>query len=433
MQRKNNIWTVFLIMLISSGIYAGDANTNPIVSAKSLALGGYYYAGSDDITTAFLNPAKIFCSQGVGFAVNIIDRAGRQQLKKENGDIHRSYLFNDFSGSAGIYWVPNPRFGLAAVYNRALDYSVRFPFVLLFTENNVDRLYGFQLKSRIIADAFSPVIGLRIGALSFGAAINVYQLYQQFGFPISNSEWLTDNTDPVYALNLKQNGSAVGWSFGFIFPLTPSVQIGGGIRSGVKVDLEGNAKTEYFSDLDSLSAKSKLHSQFNLPLTGGLGILLQPTSQLRINLDFSTEFWKNTPSALDFNYSDTAWTARMAEVSRDSITGYYQTGMPFYNRNGYVLAFGLEYSGDDNLKYRFGYAYQISPNSNHSSSLLFPNVSQHWISTGIGFIYNQFYIDITIAYSLGITTRVRAEHNDFFAGKYDTKTILPALSIKYRF
>jgi len=432
-RKKIIFWTTAMVLIFSGRIKAGEAHTVPITSAKSLALGGYYYAGSDGITTTFQNPGKIMSLKGFGLAINAIDRAGQQECKKGNRDIHRSYLFNDFSGSAGIYWVPNPRFGLAMVYNRALDYSARWPLALMFTDNNgINRLYGFQLKSRLIADAYSQVFGLQVGKLSLGAAISIYQLYQQLEFPISNPEWQASKTSPVYALNLEQRDNAVGWSAGFILPVSSTIQLGGSIRSGVNFDLEGHAKTDCFYALDSLAKKSRLRSKFQIPLNGGLGILYKPTEQLNINLDLSSEFWGSTQSTLDFNYSDTAWSAIIAEAPQDTITGYWRSEMPFYNRNSYAFAIGLEYSGENNLKYRVGYTYQTTPNSDRSYSLLFPNVNQHRISAGIGFLYNQFYIDLSIAYSMGFAKDIKKSQNEYFYGKYDTKTIVPSINIEYQ-
>jgi len=431
-RKKIIFWTISMVLILSDFTKAGDASTAPITSAKSLALGGYNYAGLDGITTTFQNPGKILSTPGFGLAMNIIDRAGQQQCQKGSRDIHRSYLFNDFSGSAGIYWVPNQKFGLAMVYNRALDYSVRWPLALMFTENGITRLYGFQLKSRLIADAYSQVFGLQVGKMSLGAAINIYQIYQQFEFPISNPEWQTNRTNPVYALNLEQEDNAIGWSLGFILPITTTIKVGGSIRSGVDFDLEGNAKTDCFYALDSLAKKSRLHSRFQMPMTGGIGILYKPTDQLNLNIDLSSEFWGSTQSKLDFNYSDTAWSAIIAAAPRDSITGYWRSEMPFYDRNSFVFAIGLEYSGENNLKYRIGYNYQTTPNSDRSYSLLLPNVNQHRISAGIGFLFNQFYLDLSIAYSVGVAKDIKKSQDEYFYGKYDTKTIIPSINVEYQ-
>jgi len=167
-------------------------------------------------------------------------------------------------------------------------------------------------------------------------------------------------------------------------------------------------------------------------MTGGIGILYKPTDQLNLNIDLSSEFWGSTQSKLDFNYSDTAWSAIIAAAPRDSITGYWRSEMPFYDRNSFVFAIGLEYSGENNLKYRVGYNYQTTPNSDRSYSLLLPNVNQHRISAGIGFLFNQFYLDLSIAYSVGVAKDIKKSQDEYFYGKYDTKTIIPSINVEYQ-
>jgi long-subunit fatty acid transport protein len=106
--------------------------------------------------------------------------------------------------------------------------------------------------------------------------------------------------------------------------------------------------------------------------------------------------------------------------------------LPFYDRNSFVFAIGLEYSGENNLKYRIGYNYQTTPNSDRSYSLLLPNVNQHRISAGIGFLFNQFYLDLSIAYSVGVAKDIKKSQDEYFYGKYDTKTIIPSINVEYQ-
>lgn len=422
-----------LSVIIFTPLVAGDASMIPVSGSKSLALGGYYYAGKDHVTAAFSNPARLLHMVGKGLAVNISDRAGQQQCRQSKLDLHRSFLYNDFSGAAGIYWVPSPKFGLAVLYNRALDYSVRWPLAMSFNEGGTERLYGFQLTSRMRTEAISPIVGVRLGPLSLGLAVNIYNISRQFGFPVGNKEWETNSANPAYQMDIKQQGSSLGWSVGFSVPMSSQLRIGGMVRSGFTQNLSGNARTDLFFDLDSLVSKTAVDGKFQQPLSGGIGIMYKINNQFSVNLDVAMQLWGNSLSNYEFSYKDTAWTARMPAAPRDSITGYYWKNIPLDFKNSFDLAVGVEYTDVNDLQYRCGYRFSSTPNANNSYSLLFPNVNRHWFSVGIGLRYENYRLDLSLAYSVGIATSIKKEDEPYFYGEYDLNTILPSVNVEYQF
>jgi len=433
---KLKIINVLAACLIFTGfVFGGEAAFHPSTGTKSLSLGGLYFAGYDVIVSTYVNPAHVLCSPGFGYALNATDKAGRSEYTKVNQNLHRSHFINDVNGSAGFYWMVRPTFGLATVYNRAIDYSVRWPFAMVFHVNNLDRLYGFELKSDTKADAYSQVLGIRIKKLSLGASATLYQLSQHFSYPMFNKDYQVNSKRPVYGIELKAEGIAIGWSAGLKLALSESVSLGGNFRNGVDFDLDGKAETEYFQALnDSASIESDIQSKFTLPSTGGLGVLYKLNNQWSLNADISFSLWKNAGSDIHFDYSDSEWEAGMNGGVADSVTGFSWTTIPFYSKNSFALACGVEYKMDNNMKIRLGYRFQSNPNDENSLGFLFPTVSQHIFSTGMSLILaDEYYVDLGLAYALGLKVSADENAGSSFPGEYSSATIISSMTIRYTF
>ncbi|MCF7740161.1 MAG: outer membrane protein transport protein [Candidatus Marinimicrobia bacterium] len=414
-------------------IFAGSSDMEPVTSGKSLALGGYYFAGTDDITSAFNNPARIMDFTKNGFAFNITGRSGRQKCRQSENDLHRSFISTDYSGAAGLYWIPSSSLGFALVYNRAADYSLDWPWAISFDQSGTERLYGFHVTAQKRIDVISPIAGFRFGPLGIGVSANLYRVNNEFGFPVGNYDWETNQADPVYLMEMNMQGNAIGWSIGFNYAFNSNFKVGGSLRSGFSQKLDGDAKNDMFFELDSLAETTGIESDFEMPLTGGMGILYKINKNLSINLDFITQLWGNTITSYEFNYNDTAWVNRMPKASKDSLTGYYWTDMPVDFKNNFEIAIGLEYKANNDMHYRFGYRYSKTPNSEQTYSLLYPDVNQHWFSTGIGFEYENYLIDMSCAYSNGIENDIKENNDSYFYGKYDNWSLLPSINIEYKF
>lgn len=424
---------VLIIIIHGNVMIAGDSNMAPITSTRALSLGGYYYAGRDNVTSAYSNPAKVLCYPGIGFDINVNSIAGQNSLKKPDGDLHRSFLSYDLIGSAGLYWTKK-RLGFGLIYNnQALHYSVRWPLAMLFEVNGSDRVYGYKLTSRLQADAISPVIGFKISQVFLGISANIYSINRELAYPMSNPDFKTNGGDPTYQLTMKQNGNAIAWNAGFLAMISHHLRIGGSIRTGVTSELSGNAFSKIFFDVDSTSQKSKVSSQIEIPLSGGLGIIYKLNDRMSVNLDATLSLWSNTASSVEYIYSDTAWVSRLPEYNQDSITGYYWEEQLREFENSLDIGLGIEYKTDSNMYYRFGYRFTQTPNSERNYSLLFPEVNRHWVSLGLGYQQGDYIFDLGIIYSVGISTKVSENDNQYFSGKYSSRTVIPSLNIRYMF
>ena len=422
-----------IVILYSYITKAGDSNMSPITSTRSLSLGGHYYAGSDNVTSSFINPAKVLCSPGIGIDINLNSIAGQNSLSKSNGDLHRSFLFNDVVGSGGIYWTKK-RFGFGLVYNnQALHYSVRWPLAMLFEVNNVDRVFGYQLTSRLLADAISPVVGFKFGRLSLGISANCYVINRQLAFPIGNRNYITNGEDPAYQIRISQKGKALGWNIGFVNMVSNQLRFGGSLHSGISADLTGKAFSEIFFDIDSTTNKSKVSSRIELPIIGGLGVLYKVKNHLSLNLDATVSLWNQVQSSCEYTYLDTAWVSRLPESNQDSITGYFWKDQPWEFRSNIDIGFGVEYKTDSNMFYRFGYRFTQTPNSERTYTLLFPEVNRHWLSFGIGYQQGGYIFDLGVVYSIGTEMSIPEDRNQNVPGKYGSRTIILSLNVRYVF
>ncbi len=213
------------------------------------------------------------------------------------------------------------------------------------------------------------------------------------------------------------------------------MSLGGNFRNGVDFDLDGKAETEYFQALnDSASIESDIQSKFTLPSTGGLGVLYKLNNQWSLNADISFSLWKNAGSDIHFDYSDSEWEAGMNGGVADSVTGFSWTTIPFYSKNSFALACGVEYKMDNNMKIRLGYRFQSNPNDENSLGFLFPTVSQHIFSTGMSLILaDEYYVDLGLAYALGLKVSADENAGSSFPGEYSSATIISSMTIRYTF
>jgi long-subunit fatty acid transport protein len=203
------------------------------------------------------------------------------------------------------------------------------------------------------------------------------------------------------------------------------------IKSGVSTSIEGDARTSKFADLDSAASKAAVSSTFELPWELGLGGVYNLSDKFTLNIDFLYNLWASTQEAMQFDFDNQLWNKRLSNV--DSLSGYKGSEFLLKFKNSFNLGFGIEYSAPSNIKVRFGYRYSQTPNENETYNMLFPSVDQHWISAGLGFRFEELYIDASLAYASGVETEIPKNDNFFYGGNYKMDTFLPTVKIKYEF
>lgn len=432
--KKNTIIliSILLTLFMINKAESGDTNFTPIIGARTLALNGLYFAGSDGIATIVTNPASLLYLQGQGLEASITERYGQQQLRRDGTDWFRSFRDSDFAFSGGFYWVLSSRLAVALSAHRSIDYQVEWPYAVLRRKGTTVGIAGYDIYNRIMVDAISPSLAVQIDKFKIGLTVLVNRIQNYIAFPIGNTLWYAGKGKVGYQFNYQMDGMVLSCNLGAMAPLSDKLRLGVSIQSGLKTTLEGSARSELFWEVDSINVTQvDLSANFELPWTIGSGMVYQLTDQIDLNWDIAYHFWSGIQQTYDFEFSDNRWFERLA--APDSFAGVQ--GNQLYNdfHNSIDVGIGAEYKYSEQLVFRSGYRFSQSPNESNTFHLLYPGVHQHWFSIGIGYYSGNYTLDACLAYSFGISQQTKASDNFIFYGKYDSDTVLPAVSLKYHF
>lgn len=280
-------------------------------------------------------------------------------------------------------------------------------------------------------ESIATACAFRIGPFAVGISPQVLHVHHNAAFPYGNELWRAGKGFSAYNFEYKQEGWTVSAKAGVMWLFSDKLRIGATIQAPYKTDLKGWARSNMFADNDSVSAKKiDLNAQWCMPMSMGIGIVRQIGIYSEINADFIMDFWKSDSKSMDFSFSDPQWETRL--TAADSIAGIQGSSWLTEFQNAIHMGVGFEYAPAKGLIYRAGYRISTSPNTGHTYNLFFPGVSQHWFSCGIGYVSGHSVVDLSIAYSFGIAKNVQQDR-PFVSGKYDSYTVLPALSYQYQF
>jgi long-subunit fatty acid transport protein len=432
--KKNTIIfiSILLTLFIITKVESGDTNFTPIIGARTFALNGLYLAGSDGIATIVSNPASLLYLHGRGLETSIIERYGQQQLSRDGTDWFRSFRDSDFAFSGGFYWVVSSRLAIALSAHRDIDYQVEWPYAVLRRKGTTAGIAGYDIYNRIMIDAISPSFAFQIDRFKIGLTVLANRIQNYIAFPIGNTLWYADQGKVGYQFKYQMDGMAFRFNLGTMVPLNDKLRLGVSLQSGLKTTLEGNATSELFWEVDSINVtKVDLSANFELPWTFGAGIVYQLADQIDLNWDIAYHLWSGIQQTYDFEFSDNRWFKRLA--APDSFAGVQGNQLNHYFHNSIDIGIGAEYKYSEQLVFRSGYRFSQSPNESKTFHLLYPGVHQHWLSIGIGYYSGNYNLDACLAYAFGMSQETRSSDNFVFYGKFDSDTVLPAVSLKYHF
>ena len=114
-------------------------------------------------------------------------------------------------------------------------------------------------------------------------------------------------------------------------------------------------------------------SGFNWPQSVGAGIAVRPTSRWLLALDLT---WVNWSEAME-----------TVEIKTSSPLGTIKFPMDW--KDQYVIAIGAAYKLTDDWTLRAGYNYGSNPAPQEDLSSLFPAITEHHVTLGVGYRINQ--------------------------------------------
>ncbi|MGE9553022.1 long-chain fatty acid transporter FadL [Erwinia amylovora] len=196
---------------------------------------------------------------------------------------------------------------------------------------------------------------------------------------------------------LKGDEWGYGWNAGILYEVDKDNRFGFTYRSEVKVDFDG----DYKSNLPA--AINPLNQALNLGLPYATSGSTIPGS-LTLNLPEMWEvsgYHKVAPQwAIHYSMAYTSWSQfQELKATNNGQTLFYKDES---YKDAYRIALGTSYYYDDNWTFRAGIAFDDSPVPADNRTISIPDQDRLWLSTGASYAFNQdASVDVGISYMHG--------------------------------
>ncbi|MDX9707144.1 MAG: outer membrane protein transport protein [Azospira sp.] len=364
-----------LMMLGFAGVAgaSGFALQNQSGSGNGNAFAGAA-AAAEDASTIYFNPAGMtYLPTGhtVSLSGTVLNRAIKfkdagTSLAVANGPGNTGNG-GDAGGTALLphgYW----SWSIAPDTWVGLGIGPTFGNITDYDKNFIGRNAGYYAEIQHIN--INPSLAFKVNdKFSLGFGVNFTRAHVRFkqGFPNGTGNHMDVESDGAWG---------VGANIGVMFQLSPSTRLGIAYRSGMDFDLEGKQKMA-------------------MPVTA------MPAGAVFRNQDVTADGYE-TPANLSFAVSQklsdrwellgdltwTEWSAFQALELKTKNAGLAPAGFPIttleYNfKDTWRAGLGANYQFSDNLKLRFGVAYDESPvRGRFDRTMTLPDSDRTWLSFG---------------------------------------------------
>lgn len=307
---------------------------------------GVAYAGSaavaENASTVFFNPAGMAQLTGVQLSGGVTG-VGPSYRFHNNGSTGTSG--GEGGDAGGLHAVPNLYVAARLSPDWSLGMGISSPFGLR-TEYEAGWIGRAQaLKSEITTVNYNPSVAYRVNdKVALGLGLN----YQTINAELSSM--------PVgIAYRLKGDDSAWGWNAGALFTLSPAMRVGVSYRSAMDYHLSGTTSLNGASQAATANLK--------LPDTYILSVWQQLSERWEAMGDLSLTRW-STINKL---------TVQTASGSASEDFNY---------KDSWRIAWGAAYKSTDDVKLKFGIAYDRTPVRDGYRSARVPDNNRLWLSVG---------------------------------------------------
>lgn len=431
MNRKKLIVLISSFFILTNVLIAGIPQFFQSSGSKSLALNGIYAAGVDGISNLSKNPAGLSYLKGRAIELSVYGKLGQNEYNNFNGNLFKSYRDDDVNIDFGAFWNVYNNITIGLDYNNSMQYKVNWPYATYTQGDSLSAILAFELFNEFSFTSINPSVSYNFGGFSLGISVNIVNIKHNLGFYQGDPNW--ENKEggvPAYQVNYNSDSWAFGGTIGLLAEITNSINVGAYLKSPVNSTLKGTAETNLLGFIDSTDTKTSLSSDFQLPWILGCGIIYDVNEKLKLNIDAQYNLWSNTNSSQIYSFNNNLWQNRLSKT--DTISGYSGSNTLLNYKNSLDAGIGLEYFANNDLTLRFGYRYSQTQFSESTYSMLYPSINQHWFSIGVGFWFEELYLDMAILYAMGIEKEIIQDKNQFFPGIYKGDAFLPSINIKYQ-
>lgn len=356
---------------------------------------GNAYAGSaaiaENASTIFFNPAGMTQLKAREYSLGLT--AIQPSLKFNDGGSSVGTLAGTGNGgNAGeLGVVPNGYLSWAYDKNLYMGIGFGVPFGLATKYDNpwlgAAQATSFEIKTYNI----NPSLAYKVSdTVSIGAGLNWQRFDAEYKRQVGVADLFGPGTAALAAatpLKLKLNDEAWGWNVGMLIALSPATKLGVSYRSRIKYDLDGDIVASGPSGAVNAGISSDARASIELPDTFILSVAHQYSDRWELLGDVSRTGWGKMSSI---------------DIVRTSGPGAGTTAQTLDTnfRNTWRVATGANYKLADDVKLKFGLAYDQTPIKNAASRLVaLPENSHIWFSFGSQWaLSNGASLDLGIAH-----------------------------------
>ncbi|MBN2857379.1 MAG: outer membrane protein transport protein [Candidatus Delongbacteria bacterium] len=414
------------MIIMSAAVFANGLSLNSI-GTKAFGMGGAFVALADDATAIHWNPAGL-AGQKNSVMLFMTDVVPMTSYKFETYGIDAEGVTNHYISPnfMAVYNVNKFAFGLGAYVPAGLGSEWDGADLTAFggpayfdpghTMANPYAGKEFEWMSKIAVFNFAPAMAYDFnGQFKLGAALNVF--YGMFemkrGEDMVNVMTMQPGQDGMLDTQTEMDIDGIGigatlsamidndWhSFGFTY------------KTPVTVDMSGTMNIEN-------SGKYDMDLEVTWPAWVGFGLAFKPFDGKIV---------------LTSDIQITNWNELQALYAKIKLTPEYtqEQEMHLYWHDAVQLRFGLQFDINEQIKARMGYYQDPAPAPERTLNILFPSSTNHALTLGGTYIYQDFNFDLGLEYLWG-GERIAAPSGYNMPGTHQMDIFAFSLGAAYNF
>lgn len=411
-----------------SALAAGFQLQNQSGSGNGNAFAGAA-AAAEDASTIFFNPAGMSLLPR-GHNISASATVQNRSIKfTDTGTTNTLGIFPLTPGNGGDaggvsvlphgYWA----YGVNANLSLGLGIGPTYGNKTEYDFNNfVGRNSGYFFDMRQIN--INPSIAYKINEkVSFGAGLNIAKNESHFRQGVAR---VSPGFLPNNFLDLKASDWAVGYNLGALFQLTPATRVGVSYRSELKFNLEG---TQRYASPNVAMVNQDVKAELKTPANFSLAVAHQANSKLELLADWT---W-------------TDWSVVKNLDVKNKQTGTDLHRLSYNFKDSWRVGFGANYQLRDDLKLRFGVAYDKTPVQNDvDRTMTLPDADRTWLSVGAKYkLSKAASVDVSYTHIFFANVKTAREVTMGYPGAqtlaqtvrgtFDTKVDMLAAQLNYNF
>lgn len=345
-------------------------------------------ANPENATTVFFNPAGMSQLSGtnISFGAAVLDinaeakkgttsatdTVGAPVDGNNGGDIADPAVLPNFYLTHEINDNVDVGFGLHAPYGLKADYDDDF----------VGRY--FADKTELTAIALSPSIAVNDGnGFSMGFGVNI--LYAEGRLSKFQEYSGVSSSIPQGYIDIEGNDVAATFTFGMLYELTDSTQIGLSGQTGTELKLKGDATLTNFpqasaSGLSLVTAREKATVPLKIPESLTFGIRHQLTDSVTLLAGATWAKWSRF-EALDVESREDNGTISAVggpKYGDEDLIGHVSENW----KDTWQANVGAIWQATPAWAFKAGYAYDESPVNENYRTARIPSNDRHWLTLG---------------------------------------------------